>query len=235
MTKSKAAMKWTALALVALALPGLAGCTAFRVLTHETTTQADRLQSGAYVIDPDHVSVVFKVDHFGFSRYVGRFDGVKASLDFDPANPAASRLDVAIEAASVDSHNPAVDEQLVGPDLFDADNFPEITFVGTDIKPAGAQTGQVTGDLTLHGVTRPVTLDVVFNGGAANPLTGAETIGFSATTEFRRSDFGLGAWIPAVGNLVRVEIEAEFVRRDAANAGARPTARKLVAAADFAP
>lgn len=206
-------MRWLVLGLVALLLPGLAGCTAFRVLTHETTTRPELLRSGTYVVDPDHVSVVFKVDHFGFSSYVGRFNRVKASLDFDPAAPGASRLAVAIDAASVDSPNPAVDEQLVGPALFDAGSYPEIEFVSTEITPTGESTGHVTGDLSMHGVTRPVTLDVVFNGGGTNPLTGAETLGFSATARLLRSQFGLGTWIPAVGNQVLIEIEAEFVRR----------------------
>lgn len=213
--RSKPATTWIFLGLAALGLglPALAGCTVVRVLTHETTTEAGRLQVGAYAIDPDHVSVVFKVDHFGFSRYVGRFNGVDARLDFDPSDPSASRLTVAIDAASVDSGNPEVDRQLAGPALFDAANYPKITFESTSAVPTGERTGTVTGDLTMHGVTEPVALDVIFNGGAANPLTGAETIGFSANTRFRRSNFGLGAWIPAVGDLVSVEIEAEFVRR----------------------
>lgn len=194
----------------------LASCTAFRVLTHETTVEPSKLVSGNYEIDPDHVSVIFKVDHFGFSNYVGRFNKVDAALDFDPAAPADSTLNVAIAAASVDSLNRFVNDQLKGPAMFDAEGHPQITFLSREIEIKSESAARVKGDLTLRGVTRPVTLDVVFNGGGTNPLTQRDTLGFSATTKFRRSEFGLGAWIPAVGDEVSVEIEAEFVRRSEA-------------------
>ena len=197
-----------------VSLFGLASCTALRVLTHDTTTDLSRLESGNYEIDPNHVSVIFKIDHFGFSSYVGRFNSVNAALDFDPATPAESVLNVVIDTASVDSRNAFIDAQLKGPAMFDAAKHPEITFVSTKTEPGGGDTARVTGDLTLAGATHPVILEIVLNGAGSNPLTRAETLGFSAKAVFRRSEFGLSAWIPAVGDTVSVEIEAEFVRRD---------------------
>jgi len=192
---------------------GLASCSALRVLTHSVTTDPSELAAGDYRIDPDHVFVTFKVDHFGFSNYVGRFNKVDGTLDFDPEAPEKSTLTIVIDAASVDSRNEFIDAQLKGPALFDAENFPEIKFVATKIEPAGAERARVTGDLTLVGASGPAVLDVVLNGAGSNPLTLAETLGFSATAMIKRSDFGLSAWIPAVGDEVTLDIEAEFVRR----------------------
>ena len=200
-------------ALAALVMLG--GCEAFRVITHQTTVDTARLEAGAYEIDPTHVSVVFKVDHFGFSNYVGRFNAARAALDYNADDPAASSLTVVIGTASVDSRNELIDAQLTGPAFFDSGDHPEATFVSTDIEMIGPLTGRVTGDLTLRGATGPVMLDVTFNGGGTNPLTQVETLGFSATGRFLRSDFGLGAWIPAVGDEVTLDIEVEFVRREA--------------------
>lgn len=197
-----------------LALCFVASCSAIRVLTHETTVEPSKLVSGNYEIDPDHISVIFKVDHFGFSNYVGRFNEVDAALDFDPAAPADSTLSVAIAAASVDSLNALVNDQLKGPAMFDAEAHPQITFRSRGIELTSESAARVRGDLTMRGVSRPVTLDVVFNGGGKNPLTLKDTLGFSASARFSRSAFGLGAWIPAVGDEVAVEIEAEFVRRE---------------------
>ena len=191
----------------------LTGCDALRVITHETTLDPARLEAGNYEIDPTHVSVVFKVDHFGFSNYVGRFNDARAALDYNAADPAASSLAVAIGTASVDSRNDLIDAQLRGPAFFDAENHPEATFISSGIVMTGGNSGQVTGDLTVLGRSMPVTLDVTFNGGGKNPLTQVETLGFSATGTFDRSDIGLGAWIPAVGDAVTLDIEVEFVKR----------------------
>jgi polyisoprenoid-binding protein YceI len=200
-------------AAMAASLITLASCSALRVLTHATTTDPSELAAGDYRIDPDHVFVTFKVDHFGFSNYVGRFNTVDGALDFDPAAPEKSALTVVIAADSVDSRNAFIDAQLKGPALFDAENFPEIKFVATKIEPSGDDKARVTGELTLVGARGPAVLHVVLNGAGSNPLTLAETLGFSATMAIKRSDFGLSAWIPAVGDEVTLDIEAEFVRR----------------------
>ena len=201
------------LAISVLLVLGLASCTAARVLTHDTTVEAAELQAGAYAVDPAHAAVIFKVDHFGFSDYYGRFNSVEGSLDFDPDNPEASRLAIRIDPASIDTGNTELYSQLISSVMFDVETYPDVTFVSTQIEQTGEATGRLTGDLTMRGVTKPVTLDVTFNGGAKNPLTQAETLGFSATTLIERSEFGLGEWIPAVGNEVTLEISMEFAER----------------------
>jgi polyisoprenoid-binding protein YceI len=118
-----------------------------------------------------------------------------------------------VEVASVDSRVPALDEVLRGPGWLDAAAYPRAVFRGTGVEVTGPDTGRITGDLTLRGVTRPVTLAVTFNGGADNLLTGRYTLGFSATATLRRSEFGITNLVPAIGDEVTLEVEAEFLRQ----------------------
>lgn len=190
----------------------LCSCTALKVVTHEVSDDPVKAPAGTYQLDPHHWSVIFDVDHFGYSRFVTRFNKVAATLDAVPDAPEKSRVAVRIDAASVDTNDPELDKMLTGPDMFDAAKSPEIVFASTSIKRTGAKTGDMTGDLTIRGRTHPVTLAVTFNGSAPDPLTGRDTLGFSATGSFNRSQWGLSAWWPAVGNDVRVFIQAEFVK-----------------------
>lgn len=198
-----------------LALGGflaLAGCG--RLLpANDQTIEPTFLEGGDYRLDPDHFSLLWKVSHLGFSQFVGRFHRVDATLGFDPAAPAASRLEVLVDTASVDSRVPALDDILRGPGWLDTAQFPQAVFRSTAIEVTGADAGTITGELTLHGVTRPATLAVTFNGGADNLLTGRYTLGFSATTTIRRSEFGVTNLVPAIGDEVALEIQAEFLRQ----------------------
>ena len=198
--------------ILVLGLLGLAACGRLLPANNQTIEPA-RLEAGAYRLDPDHFSLVWKVSHLGFSQFVGRFDRVDATLDFDPANPAASRLEVMVDTASVSSRVPALDEVLRGSGWLDTASFPRAVFRSTSITPTGPATGTVTGDLTLRGVSRPVTLAVTFNGGADNFLTGRYTLGFAAKGTIKRSEFGVTNLIPAIGDEVELEIQAEFGRR----------------------
>ena len=204
------ALKHFTIALVAVLL--LSGCTVFRVATHEVTGNSAKLVSGTYKLDPQHWSLLFDVDHFGYSRVVIRFDKVEAKLDVDAKEIGKSRALVTIDAASVDSNDPDLDKIIKGPEMFDVARFPKITFESVSIKPTGEKTATLIGNLTVHGQTHPVTLNVTFNGGSPNPLTGDDTLGFSAQGNFDRSQWGLSSWWPAVGNDVHVAIQAEFVR-----------------------
>jgi polyisoprenoid-binding protein YceI len=190
----------------------LASCTALKVVTHDVNDDPVKAPAGTYHLDPHHWSIVFDVDHFGYSRFVSRFDKAEATLEVVSAAPEQSRVDVTIKAASVDTNDPELDAMLKSADLFDAGKYPDIRFVSTSLKRTGPKTGEMTGDLTLHGATHPVTLAVTFNGAAPDPLTGEDTVGFSASGAFNRSQWGLSAWWPAVGNDVHVRIEAEFVK-----------------------
>lgn len=178
----------------------------------EQTLEPSELEGGAYRLDPDHATLLFKVSHLGFSKYVGRFNDFDAMLDFDPAAPQESRLSVVVRVASLDVGDPDFAAELAGPVWFDAARFPEATFESTSIDVSGEATGQVRGDFTLHGVTRPLTLEVQFNGGAYSILTNRYTLGFEAHGSFARSEHGIDRLLPAIGDEVELEIHAEFMR-----------------------
>jgi polyisoprenoid-binding protein YceI len=200
------------LAVLALAA-ALAGCGYLLPAQHQTIERSE-LRGGAYRLDPDHAILLWKVDHLGFSTFVGRFDRLDATLDFDPERPEAAILDVVVDTASISTHVPGFADDLRGSSWFDVERFPEARFSATTITVTGPDTGTVTGDLTLLGVTRPVALDVTFNGGAQSLLTGRYTLGFSATTTFDRTAFGLSTLAPAIGREVTLEIHAEFGAAD---------------------
>jgi polyisoprenoid-binding protein YceI len=200
-------------ACIGLAL-ALVAC-GYLLPSHNQTFEPAKLPAGAYRLDPEHASLLVKLDHFGFSQLVGRFDRLEASLDFDPERPAAAHLTVLIDPASIDFNLPKFEQDLRGPDWFDVARFPQARFESRTIAITGDKTGRVTGDLTLHGVTAPVTLEVTFNGGADSLLTGRYTLGFAASGTLSRSSFGLGAYAPAVGDQVTLEIHAEFQRTGA--------------------
>lgn len=191
----------------------LTSCTALRVVTHSVNTDPVKAPAGQYQLDPHHWDVSFDVEHLGFARFVMRFNQVTASLDFDPAVPEKSSVQAVLKAGSIDSKDKALDA-LVTRDLLEAEKFPDILFQATALVRTGPASGTMTGNLTIKNVTHPVTLQVNFNGSAPNPLTGAHTLGFSAEGTFDRAQWGLGKWYPAVGNDVRMRIEAEFVKAE---------------------
>lgn len=172
--------------------------------------------AGDYALEAAHASVTWRVKHLGLSWYTARFTQVEAALDFDPANPAASRVRAVINPLSVRADHPTNtdwDRQL-GADILEGDRHPRIVFQSTSIESTGPYTGKVTGDLAFLGVTRPVTLDVVFNGALTGSLfyRGRDAVGFSARTTLSRSDFGLARYASQVGDDVEIIIEAEFVK-----------------------
>ena len=165
--------------------------------------------AGSYALDPAHTSVTLKVSHLGLSAYTLRMDGVRGSYGFDPAHPETSRLQVEIDAASVDTGDAAFNRQIAE-QVLEAAKYPTIRFVSTAVKPGPEGRGQVVGDLTLHGQTHPVTLDVVFNGFGSTPPQNEVRMGFSANATVRRSDFGADKYEPLVGDEVSVTVETEF-------------------------
>ncbi|WP_174299745.1 YceI family protein [Caulobacter sp. S45] len=165
--------------------------------------------AGAYALDPAHTSVILKVSHLGLSSYTFRMSGVRGGFSFDPARPEASKLQVEIDSASVDTGDPAFNHQIAE-DVLGASKYPTISFVSNAVKPEREGRGEVVGDLTLHGQTHPVTLDVVFNGFAPSPQEKAVRMGFSADATVRRSEYGAGKYAPMVGDEVSLAIETEF-------------------------
>ncbi len=181
--------------------------------------------AGGYVMDKTHTSVTFRVSHLGFSRYTARFATVDGKLKFDPAHPADMAVEATIDPQSLELNAPPAGfhDQLMGKSFFEAAKFPQITFKSTKVTLAGPNAAKVTGDFTLHGVTKPVTLDVTYNGGYP-PMSfdpGGARIGFSAHGTLKRSAFGMGYGVPAagsnmgVGDDVEVMIETEFSSKQA--------------------
>lgn len=178
-----------------------------------------QVPAGDYTLDKSHSTVVFKVGHLGFSQYTAQFAAFDAKLKFDPANPAAASIEATIDPRSLVIPSPPAGfrDELTGPSWFDAAKYPAITFRSTKIEVTGANKAKMTGDLTLHGVTKPVVLEATFNGGYAGfDMDPHARIGFSAHGVFKRSDFGMGFGVPAPGttmgvsDAVDVRIETEF-------------------------
>ncbi len=162
-----------------------------------------------YAIDPAHTQANFRINHMGFSTIWGRFNEESGVIVFDPDNVEASSVDIVIQTASVDTNHHDRDEHLRSPDFFNSAEFPEMTFKSTSITKTGENTGTMTGDLTLLGVTKPVTLDVVFNKVGTYPWDDStEVVGFSATTVIDRADFGM-TYGAEDGDNIEINIEAE--------------------------
>jgi len=194
-----------------LCVAALAGCAS--LLAPNVKTDPAALRAGQYALDPDHAALVFRIDHLGFSQFVGRFEKFSASLDFDEADPTSARVEAIIDMTSLDVANDEFAETLQGSDWFDAEAYPEAVFRSTAISVTDENAGVMTGDLTLHGVTAPVSLDVVFNGGAPDRLRGGNyVVGFSARGAFSRGAFGVDRFGGLIGDNVAIEIEAEFIR-----------------------
>ncbi len=199
--------------LFCCALGGCANLASQVLPSNNQTVDAAKLRPGAYVLAKDHAALLFEVNHLGFTGYIGRFNDFSATLDFDSARPTESRLEVTVAPASVDTNNAVLEGKLREPGFFDAARFPSARFVSTGIVITSATTGKVTGNLTLRDITKPVTLDVIFNGGAQNAFSGKYTLGFSGTAKFSRREFGLNAWAPAVGDEVTLTLRAEFEKK----------------------
>jgi polyisoprenoid-binding protein YceI len=169
---------------------------------------------GRYQLDQTHAAVIIKISHMGLSTFVGRFKQVDASLDFDPKNIVAARLSAVIDIGSLDINNRELAETLMGPSWFNQQKYPQAFFTTTQVLLVDNNSAQFTGNLTLKGVTKPIVIKVHFNGAANNFLTGFYTLGFSASSAFKRSDFGMDTLIPAIADQVDIEVFAEFQQRD---------------------
>ncbi len=171
------------------------------------------VEAGTFQVEPIHTRVLFKVSHLGFSYWYGDFAGASGTLTLDPKHPSAAQLDVSLPVASISSINPKLDDELKGADWLDTAQFPTATFTSRKVTPKGAGSADVLGDLTLHGVTKPVTLHVTFNGAGINPMDKAYTAGFEAHGTIQRSAFGVAKYVPLVGDDVELIISAPFERK----------------------
>lgn len=169
-----------------------------------------RVAAGAYEVEPEHTQVLFGISRFGFSTYYGRFSQASGTLVFDPADPARSTLVISVPAATVSTASDKLNGVLK--DWFAVAQFPAMTFKSTKVTVTGIDRGIVTGDLTLHGVTRPLTLAVSFDGAGVDPATSKYTIGFDATGTLKRTDFGVSTFAPYIGDEVRLILSGAFVK-----------------------
>ena len=171
------------------------------------------LPAGSYTLDKAHASLIFRVNHLGFSHWTARFTSFDAQLQFDPAKPAADRVVVTIDPASLTPDNPPPGfvTALRGAQWLDAGQFPQITFKSTRVEAVGKDGLRITGDMTLHGTTKPVVLDATFNGGyVGHPMDPHARIGFSAHGTLKRSEFGIAYGIPQPGSTMGVSDAVEF-------------------------
>ena len=169
-------------------------------------------QAGAYKLEGTHARVVWQVSHLGFSEWFGDFSHATGTATFDPKSKAGAgdTVNISIPVASVTTTNTTLDGELKSADWFDAAKFPTITFKSTKVMTTGLATADVAGDLTFHGVTRPVVLKVKFRAAGENPMTKHYTVGFDASTEIKRSDFGVNKYAGMLGDDVQITISAPF-------------------------
>lgn len=169
------------------------------------------VKAGTYKLESYHTQAGFSVSHFGFSNFSGVFSGASGKLVLDPARPSAAKLEVSIPIKSVQTTVAQLDDMLRGDQWFDAAKFPNATFTSTKVSLSGKDSAVVAGNLTLHGVTKPITLNAQFVGAGVNPLDKTFTAGFEATGTIKRSDFGVSTYLPLVGDDVRLTIAGAFV------------------------
>jgi polyisoprenoid-binding protein YceI len=162
-----------------------------------------------YKIDPTHTATVFSWNHFGFSTPSANFSDIQGMIKVDEKNPAQSSVEVVIPVSSVNTNVKALDNEFQEEAWFNAAKFPNITFKSTKVETKDKKHFKITGDLTVKGVTKPVVLNAVLNKKSAHPMSKLETIGFNATTSFQRSAFGIGNYVPNVGDEITVNITTE--------------------------
>ncbi len=168
--------------------------------------------SGNYVLDPTHASVNWSLSHAGLSNYTARFDDISGTLSFDADSPENSIVDIRIQANSISTGLSDFDQKIAeANDGLSSDAHPEIRFISNDIEITGNNRGLITGDLTIRGVTHPTTLDVTFNGSGKSFGNPGDTLGFSATGEIDRTEWGVTKWSNfGIGKTVTLRIESEF-------------------------
>jgi polyisoprenoid-binding protein YceI len=180
-------------------------------LANPNTQDPAKVPAGTYELDKRHASLFAKIPHMGgFSRYTLRMTGLDGGFTYDPANWQATKVTINVNPAGIETGDAGFNKQIAG--YFDAAKFPAITFVSTDLKAENGR-GVLTGDLTFHGVTKPVALDVVFNGAGPGLLGAGTRIGFSGTGRIKRSDFGVTAARQFAGDDVDLVFEVEFVKK----------------------
>jgi polyisoprenoid-binding protein YceI len=176
------------------------------------TKDPAKVPPGEYAMDPRHASLIVKIPHMGgFSRYTMRFNKLEGAFSYEPANWQTTKVLIKVDPKSIDTEDNIFNRTVSG--YFEPEKYPVIQFASTGLVSDGEGHGQLTGDLTLHGVTKPVTLDVDFNGVGPGLLGAGTRMGFSGTGKIKRSEFGVTAARPFAGDTVDLSFEVEFVRK----------------------
>lgn len=169
-----------------------------------------QVRPGAYVLDPDHGKITWSVSHLGYSTYYGQFAGLTGNLTLDPKSPEKSQLSVSVPLGGVITGSTRLNEHLAAPDFFDTTKFPTANFTATKVEPTSPTTARISGNLNLRGTVRPLAIDATFNQAGIHPVDQRYTVGFDGRAVIKRSEFGINAYLPQLGDEVTLRIEGEF-------------------------
>jgi len=198
----------SALTAAALLLPA---CTQLLMAAAPAPTHDPaKVPGGTYAVEPYHTQVLFSVDHMGFSYFSGNFSGVSGTLALTPKKPADMAVNVTVPVGSVSTTSPKLTEELKEADWLDATKYPTMVFRSSKVTETGKGTADIEGLLTLHGVTKPLTLHAAFVGAGINLLSKHEDVGFQLTGTLKRSDFGVSKYVPLISDEVTLTINAAF-------------------------
>jgi polyisoprenoid-binding protein YceI len=180
-------------------------------LPFSASAELSSVPSGVYTLDSSHGYITFTYSHLGFSNPRIGFNSFDTKLELDRDDPDNSTIEVTIDASSIDSRVAEFNKHLNSSDFFNTAEYPTITFESTKVEATGNSTFDVTGNLTILGTTKPVTLAATINKAANHPMLDVPTVGVSASTKIKRSEWGLGAYVPAVSDEVELSIEVELL------------------------
>ena len=195
---------------IVFAAVAIALCAAVSTSGQSASKDPEQAPAGSYIVDGKHTQVLFSIMHLGLTAYHGRFDRISGSLAFDGKQPERSAVSIIIDTTTLDTTSEKLNNDLKT--IFRAQQYPAAVFKSTSVTRTGADAGRISGLLTIQDITKPVILDVTFNGGAKTPMSSAYSLGFHATGTIRRSDFALDRmiWSGFVSDEVQLTIEAEF-------------------------
>lgn len=198
----------TVFATAALTFAATAALAADKPLNQ--TVDLKQIPAGDYVLDKSHAALLASVNHLGFSEYYIRFTDFDAKLNLGEDKLEDSRVEVTIEMDDAEAHNDKMEDHFEEEKYFNPAVYPTASFKSTKLEMVDAETGKLTGDLTFRGITKPVTLDITFRGGAVGPFSNVYTLGFAAKGTFNRSEFGLTELVPMVSDRTTIVFDGEF-------------------------
>jgi polyisoprenoid-binding protein YceI len=200
-----------ALALLTAGALTMPACTQIlRAAWTPPTKDVAHVKPGTYKVEPAHTQVLFSVSHFGFTTYYGNFSGVSGSLAVTPKKIADMAVSISVPVASVATTSTKLDGELKSADWLDAAHYPAMVFRSTKVTQTGPYEADVEGMLSLHGITKPLTLHATFNGAGVNMLDQKQTLGFQLSGALKRSDYGVSKYVPLVSDDVTLMISAAF-------------------------